>query len=169
MNLVATNIHGCYLIKSERYADPRGFFQEIYSEKTYGACAQKWLQANWSVSRRHVVRGLHKAPFAKLCTCVVGRIFDVVVDLRKDSPTYREWYGVWLSAENGLQMYVPPDCGHGFFAAEDSTLIYLQSGLYNPAAEVTVHWQDPKLGIAWPQVEEYILSDKDRNAAGLVE
>lgn len=123
---------------------------------------------NLSESHKHVVRGLHVASFGKLCTCVRGKLFDVVVDVRKGSPTFGKWIGVWLTMDNQSQLYVPPGCAHGFFAAQNETaLLYAQDGLYDPADSRTLLWNDSQVGINWPECKEYILSDKDKDGHGL--
>lgn len=158
-------VAGAYLVEHDRYRDPRGFFEEIYSSARYGPIARAWPQINVSRSVRHAIRGLHRSPYDKLGTCVAGKLFDVVVDLRPESPTFRGWEGVWLDGENCRQLFVPARCGHGLYAAEDgSVFVYAQSGLFHPPAEVEVNWRDPDLAIAWPEADAYVVSDKDRAA-----
>ena len=160
MDFIKTPVLGAYVIELDRYCDHRGFFQELFNlDRHREIVACPVTQINWSFSLRNVVRGIHKVPFFKLCTCVSGELWDVVVDLRKDSPTYKQWYGVWLNPETPKQLFVPPDCGHGFFAATDhTTLVYAQGGVYDPA-----------LGIKWPEPldGDYIVSDKDALASRL--
>ena len=155
---------GAFVIEGDRYADDRGWFQELYSTaKAYPHLIAGERQINLSCSKKGVVRGMHVVPFAKLCTCVRGRVYDVVADLRPRSATYLQWYGIWLDAENRKQLFVPAGCAHGFFSGEeDSFFLYLQDGTYNPAVEKQVNWRDPKIGIVWPPSQEYILSDKDK-------
>lgn len=163
-----TQVDGAYVIEIDRHNDRRGYFQEVFSSVRYDANLPHVAQINLSLSHKNVVRGLHVAPFGKLCTCVRGSLFDVVADVRKGSPTFGGWHGVWLTEHNCKQLYVPPGCAHGFFAAENDTLLlYEQDGLYDPATDQVINWQCPRLGIAWPKAEEYILSDKDRLAVGL--
>ncbi len=152
-----TNILHCYLTKFVCHEDNRGYFFEISK-------SPEWEQANCSFSKKNVVRGIHIVPYAKQITCISGKICDVVVDLRKESTTYLERLMVWLSPENQLQINVPGGCGHGFMAVEDSTIVYLQSGNYDPSSERNVFWRDETLNINWPSADEYILSDKDLNA-----
>ena len=159
-----SEVAGAFVLDINRYADNRGYFQEVYSvaKDQYPLSC---YQINVSYSHKGVVRGMHVVPFAKLCTCVRGSLFDVVADVRPDSATFLHWYGVWLTEENHRQLFIPANCAHGFFAAEDNTiLLYLQDGTYAPNTEREINWQDPQLGIKWPVVEEYILSDKDRQA-----
>jgi dTDP-4-dehydrorhamnose 3,5-epimerase len=168
MDIISTSIEGCIVLAVKRFEDSRGFFEELYNEDRYEQAAglrRQWRQVNCSRSRRHVVRGLHLAPFAKLVSCLKGEIFDVVVDLRRDSPSYRRWNGWRLSETNNHQVYVPPGCAHGFMAlADDNLVVYLQTDTYNPKAERSLFWRDPTIGIEWPAASEYILSDKDLQA-----
>lgn len=156
---------GAYLITFPRHRDDRGYFQEVFSSVRYDCNLPHVAQVNVASSRRNVVRGLHVAGFGKLCTVVRGRAFDVVADVRRESPTRGNWYGAWLDDENCTQLYVPAGCAHGYFAAADDTLfLYQQDGLHRPGADGAVHWRDPALNIAWPEAEYYVLSDKDRDA-----
>lgn len=163
-----SEVDGAFVLEIDRHSDHRGYFQEVYSvAKTQYPLS--CYQINVSCSNKNVVRGMHVVPFAKLCTCVRGSLFDVVADVRPDSPTYLKWFGVWLTEENHKQLFVPANCAHGFFAAEDNTaLLYLQNGTYAPKLEREINWQDPQLGIEWPESGEYILSDKDRQAPFIV-
>ena len=182
MDYKQTEIADCIIIYPKRFPDERGVFFELYNDHRYlenfihmrdgpgnplGSILiqSKWRQTNCSVSNRHVVRGIHVTPFAKLVTCVLGHVWDVVVDMRKESPTYLKWVGIDLAHDKDVeptQVYVPPGCGHGFFAYEEgSVLIYQQNGTYDPYVETTIHWRDPTLAIAWPDAEDYIVSRKD--------
>lgn len=156
-------VEGAYLYELDRYPDQRGYFEEVYSSiHNYYLNIR---QANISCSHKNVVRGMHVAPFAKLCMCVSGRLFDVVADVRQNSPTYLQWFGVWLDPSEVKQLYVPAGCAHGFFSAEDdSVLLYMQDDLYDPKIGTEINWRDPKLAIDWPSADEYILSDKDAKA-----
>lgn len=151
-------IPGVFVLKPEIFYDSRGSFQEIYNESK--SQPYQWKQVNCSVSAANVVRGIHRSPYAKLCTCLSGRIWDVVVDLRITSPTYKQWDAAWL--EPGMQIFIPAHCGHGFLSVEDnSRLLYLQDDVYIPDLEEQVHWQNPEINITWPEREFYILSEKD--------
>jgi dTDP-4-dehydrorhamnose 3,5-epimerase len=158
-------IYGAFIVESDRHHDSRGWFQELYSTaRDYPHLIGIERQLNMSHSRKGVVRGLHVAPFAKLCSCLSGRVYDVIADVRPDSPTYLNWFGVWLE-NNSKQVFVPANCAHGFFSSEDNTLfMYLQDGTYNPNVEKQVNWRDPKIGIVWPPCQEYIISDKDKHS-----
>lgn len=161
---------GAHVIEFDRYDDPRGYFQEVFSTARYEETMFHVSQVNVSCSHMNVVRGMHIAPFAKLCTCIRGSLFDVVADVRRGSPTFGQWYGVWLTEHNRKQLYVPPGCAHGIFVAENDTLLmYAQNGLYDPKVEKTVHWRDETLAIVWPEAEDYIVSDKDKLAKGLAD
>lgn len=168
MNRTELKVKGAYVYEIDRHEDDRGYFQEVFSEKL--GYSLRILQTNVSYSHQGVVRGLHVANFPKLCTCIKGRLFDVVVDTRKWSGTYLKWDAVWLDENCNKQLYVPSDCAHGFFAAENGTvLMYSQGGTYNPRNEWSVKWNDPLIGVDWPDSEEYILSEKDIAAKGIAE
>jgi dTDP-4-dehydrorhamnose 3,5-epimerase len=157
-------VEGAFELTLSRHWDNRGFFQELFSTNHYPFTNFK--QVNVSCSSQNVIRGIHKTPFGKLCSCLEGELCDIIVDLRPESPTYKNWYKVWLTAGNSKQIYIPPNCGHGFFASQTPTLLlYLQEDTYNPAVEETINWKDPTLAIAWPPAKKhYIVSDKDNNA-----
>jgi dTDP-4-dehydrorhamnose 3,5-epimerase len=160
-------VEGAYVCELDRYPDDRGYFEEIFSLNR-NFFEMDVRQVSVSCSKRNVVRGLHVAPFAKLCMCVSGRLFDVVADARSGSPTYLGWFGVWLSPNEPKQLFVPEGCAHGFYAAEDDTvLLYMQGGVYDPKIGTEIHWRDPRLAIDWPQAESYILSPKDEKAEPL--
>jgi dTDP-4-dehydrorhamnose 3,5-epimerase len=167
MKILPTPIAGCHVIHMDRYPDSRGSFVELFNERRYqeSELAGPWKQLNCSHSRKNVVRGIHIVPFAKLVTCVKGRVFDVVVDMRPSSATYLRWFGEYLSEENAVQVHVPSHCGHAFMAVEpDSIVVYAQDAEYDPAAETSVHWRDETIGIAWPDADEYLVSAKDQAA-----
>lgn len=159
-----TGIIDCFLIHPKRMNDDRGFFQETFEEKKYGSLSNiRWAQSNWSRSKKNVLRGIHCAKYAKLVNCVRGRIWDVVVDLRSKSPTYKKVFSIEISEENALQVYVPEGCGHGFLSLEDnSSLFYLQTGLFALYGEETYRYDS--FGIDWPCFGKYILSSRDQEA-----
>jgi dTDP-4-dehydrorhamnose 3,5-epimerase len=168
MKAEPTIIADCFIVSLDRHDDERGFFVELFRDLGRQPWAGPWLQANCSRSGKNVVRGLHVAPYAKLVTCVSGRAYDVVVDLRPSSPSYRKWTAVELSPANARQVYIPASCGHGFMSLEeDTTLVYLQAGLYDASRDRTVHWRDSSLGIEWPAADRHILSAKDDQAPRL--
>ena len=164
------------LIKPTRHRDERGFFSETYSQRRYKKLGVNvdFLQDNHSFSWEvGTLRGLHfQAPPAaqgKLVHCGKGAIFDVAVDMRRGSPTYGQWEGYELTAENGHQLYVPIGFAHGFVTLEpDSEIVYKCSNYYAPETEGAILWNDPKIGIKWPSVADPILSNKDA-AAPLLE
>jgi dTDP-4-dehydrorhamnose 3,5-epimerase len=164
------NISGVRILKYEKHKDGRGEFQEMYSKNTHGGMLPEIVQVNLSFSRCMTVRGLHVAPYSKLCTVIGGMVFDVIADVRKDSQTYGCWCGVWLDDIECNQILVPANCAHGFFVQEDgSYFLYQQDGLYDPNNEFAINWRDPTLNIKWPKADEYPeayfnLSEKDRFA-----
>jgi dTDP-4-dehydrorhamnose 3,5-epimerase len=165
------------LIKPKRHGDHRGFFAETYSRRQYGDLGIKieFVQDNHSLSREvGTLRGLHfQAPphaQAKLVRSGRGAIFDVAVDIRRGSPTYGQWEGYKLSAENGEQLYIPVGFAHGFVTLEpDSEIVYKCSDYYAPETEGAILWNDPDIGIDWPTDADPILSEKDAVAPLLSE
>ena len=159
-------------LRSTRINDHRGFFAETYSRRKYSQLGidVEFMQDNHSLSRDvGTLRGLHyQGPphaQAKLVRCGRGAIFDVAVDIRKGSPTYGNWEGYKLTAENGDQLYVPVGFAHGFVTLEpDSEIVYKCSDYYAPETEGSVLWNDPDIDIDWPTVSGPILSDKDATA-----
>jgi dTDP-4-dehydrorhamnose 3,5-epimerase len=157
------------LVRAKRFGDARGWFTEVYNETTFAGLGItcRFVQDNHSYSQpAFTLRGLHlQAPPAaqdKLVRCTRGRIFDVAVDIRKGSPTYGNWVGRELSAENGDQLFVPVGFAHGFVTlVPDCEVMYKCSALYSPAHEMGVIWNDPRIGIAWPFAQEPLLSAKD--------
>jgi len=163
-------IPGVFLITPKRFHDSRGYFSELYNAKALAEAGidDVFVQDNFSLSSRAgTVRGLHYqvAPYSqvKLVRVSRGRILDVAVDLRPSSPTYKKHVSVELSAENGVQIYIPDGFGHGFCTLEpDTELVYKVSSHYAPGAEAGVLWSDPELNIDWPVSErDAILSEKD--------
>jgi dTDP-4-dehydrorhamnose 3,5-epimerase len=157
------------LIEPKVFSDKRGFFAEIYkySDFTGMGIKEYFVQDNYSKSSRGVLRGLHfqKNPHAqgKLVQCIKGKIFDVAVDIRKGSPTFRQWVSVELSEENNLILYVPSAFAHGFVVlSEVANVIYKCTREYSPEDDCGIVWNDPDLGIHWP-VKDPILSEKDKS------
>ena len=157
------------LIKSKRHRDARGFFSETYNHKEYSEFGIDivFVQDNHSFSKKAgTLRGLHfqspPSAQAKLVRCSRGAIFDVAVDLRRGSPTYGNWSGYELTAENGQQLYVPVGFAHGFVTLVPNTeIIYKCSDYYAPETEGALLWNDPAIGINWPGLNNPILSEKD--------
>lgn len=172
MNIDVTALDGVLTIEPQRFGDHRGFFAETYSRRKYllQGIAVDFVQDNHSLSATvGTVRGLHfQAPpraQAKLVRCGRGAIFDVVVDIRRGSATYGNWEGFMLSAENGLQLYIPEGFAHGFATLEpDSEIVYKCSDYYAPETEGALRWNDPMIGINWPAFGNPILSEKDAKA-----
>ncbi len=165
------------LIHSKRFGDSRGWFTEVYSEKRFSELGIdcRFVQDNHSLSvPSGTIRGLHfqTPPYgqAKLVRCIRGRIFDVAVDIRKGSPTYGQWVGAHLSAENGNQLFIPIGFAHGFATLEPSTEVtYKVSDVYAPANDGGILWSDPQIGIDWnlPGDIEATLSVKDETQPAL--
>ena len=168
INVVDTSLIDARLIVPDVFGDERGFFKETYSSAKYHALGihEEWVQDNLSRSSRNVLRGLHgDRRMAKLVQVVLGRAWDVIVDLREGSPTYCKWEGFELSADNHRQLYIPSGFLHGFLAqTDDVILMYKQSALYDPTQEFAVNWRDPTLAIAWPLDGAPVMSQKDANA-----
>lgn len=162
-----TILPGVFLIKPKTFLDNRGFFREIFKSsdfKTIGINTQ-FVQDNFSYSIKNVIRGLHfqKPPKeqAKLVMCIYGEIFDVAVDLRKDSSTYLKWYGVELTRENGYMLYIPKGFAHGFLVKSEYACVYYKCDEeYSPKHDSGVRYDDPNINIDWG-VKNPIISDKD--------
>lgn len=170
-----TTVDGAFVIKPEPREDHRGFFARMF-------CAETWKkhglnptvnQCNASLTKKKgSIRGLHyqNAPHAevKLVRCTKGKIFDVCVDIRPNSPTYRKWFGIELTAENHTMLYIPEGCAHGFQTLEDdSEIFYMVSAAYNKESEGGVKFDDPAIGIAWP-LSMTDISEKDAALPPLV-
>jgi dTDP-4-dehydrorhamnose 3,5-epimerase len=175
VNQVETRLLGPILIEPTVHGDSRGFFVETYRKNEYAklGIGEDFVQDNHSRSSRGVVRGIHfQLPpgQAKLVRCAHGTIFDVVVDLRRSSPTYGQWEGHELSDENARQLYVPIGFGHGFCVlSEVADVIYKVSGYYDASIERGIAWDDPDVGVAWPTDVELIVSERDASAPRLAE
>lgn len=145
-----------YLLKPRVFGDQRGFFLESWNEDTFRAAGLdlSFVQDNHSRSARGILRGLHyqtENPQGKLVRVTSGEVFDVVVDLRRHSPTLGRWYGEWLSAENHQMLWIPPGFAHGFYVTSDcADFQYKCTDVYHPASEVCLAWDDPTLNIDWP-------------------
>lgn len=168
MKVVQTNISDVKIIQPKVFGDERGFFLETFETERY----QKMLginldfvQDNYSRSQKGVLRGLHfqrENPQGKLVRVVRGEVFDVAVDIRKDSPTYAKWVGILLSEDNKTQLWIPPGLAHGFVVLSDiADFEYKCTDYYNPASEGCLLWNDPTVNIDWPILNP-ILSAKDK-------
>lgn len=169
MILTRTAVAGAYVIEPERIEDERGFFARTFCRREFEAAGlnASFVQCNISFNRhKGTLRGLHyqDPPHAeaKLIRCTMGAIFDVIVDLRRDSPTFKRWGSVELTASNRKMMFAPEGCAHGFQTLEDdSEVLYQMSGFYRPDAARGCRWDDPIFGIEWPPGPR-IISDRDR-------
>ena len=170
MNIITTPIAGLLVIEPQVFQDARGYFVETYNADRYRAAGitAQFVQDNQSCSSYGVVRGLHfqRPPYsqAKLVCCTVGRVLDVAVDLRKDSPTFGQWFSVELSEANKRQFFIPRGFAHGFSVLSDQAIFtYKCDNLYHPESDGGVLLSDPDLGIDWQIPEELrIISEKDK-------
>lgn len=168
MKVEETKLEGVLIIEPDVFGDSRGFFLETYQKERYEEHGIKcdFVQDNHSRSVKGTIRGLHfqvSPAQDKLVRVTRGRVFDVAVDIRKDSPTFGEWVGVDLSEENKKQLFVPIGFAHGFCALEDTNdFEYKCSSYYNPKTEIGIAWNDPDIGVEWP-IENPILSERDKN------
>ena len=163
-------INGLYEIQPKVFGDSRGYFFESYSEKDFfeAGLKMKFVQDNQSFSTKGILRGMHfqkKHPQGKLVRCVAGKVYDVAVDLRKDSPTFGQYYGVILDSEKQNQFYVPQGFAHGFLVLTESAIFaYKCTDFYHPEDEGGLMWNDEQIGIDWDSVAsdlKPLLSDKD--------
>ncbi|WP_372764327.1 dTDP-4-dehydrorhamnose 3,5-epimerase [Litorivivens sp.] len=170
MNVIKTPIDGLLVIEPKVFGDERGFFMETWQAGRYeeAGVAGVFVQDNHSRSRQGILRGLHyqiQNPQGKLVRVTEGEVFDVAVDLRRQSATFGQWYGVTLSGSNHRQFWVPPGFAHGFYVlSETADFVYKCTDYYSPEYERSLLWNDPEIGIDWPLVDAAspILSDKDR-------
>ncbi len=164
-----TSIEGVIIIEPQVFGDNRGYFMETYKEPDFknAGLDYKFVQDNQSKSKKGVLRGLHfqiNHPQAKLVRVIKGEVFDVAVDLRKESPTYGKWEGVILSENNKKMLMIPRGFAHGFLVLSDEAeFIYKCDDVYHPNDEGGIMYNDPDIGIAWPTIDcEIILSNKDK-------
>lgn len=165
---IGTGVSDCYLIQMDRKEDARGFFQETYKQIDFHAMwlPESWPQDNFSRSNQGVLRGLHVQGKhqAKLVSCWDGEIFDVCVDLRPKSPTFKKWMAVTLSPEYKVALYVPPGCAHGFYVTKGPALVHYKiSEAYDAVRDKGVKWDDEELKIDWPLGGETLISARDSN------
>lgn len=163
------NIKGLYEITPKVYGDERGYFMETYEYEQFkeGGIDAVFVQDNQSMSRKGVLRGLHyqkEHMQGKLVRAISGRVFDVAVDIRKDSETYGKWYGVVLDSEKKNMFYIPEGFAHGFLVlSETAEFTYKCTDYYHPEEEAGFMWNDETIGIEWPEIDcEVILSEKDK-------
>ncbi len=170
MILTQTKLPGAYIIELEKQEDERGFFARVWCKKEFSEhrLASRMVQANMSANKkRGTLRGLHYqlAPHqeTKLVRCTKGAIFDVIIDLRPESGTYKQWLGVELTAENHKMLYVPEGFAHGYQTLRDDTEVFYQvSEFYSPESERGVRWNDPAFSIHWAITDSMLISPKDQ-------
>lgn len=167
---IETDIKDLFIIEPTVFGDARGYFMETYNYAEFSEAGldMKFVQDNESKSKKGVLRGLHMQknnPQGKLVRVIDGEVFDVAVDLRKESKTYGKWKSVILSSENKKQFYVPEGFAHGFLVlSETATFVYKCTRLYDPTDEMGIMWNDKNIDIKWPleSIEEVLLSEKDK-------
>ena len=168
-----TPIEGLYVIEPTIHQDERGYFVETYNQRDFEEAGlyYTFVQDNQSMSVKGVLRGLHfqkEFPQAKLVRVIRGTVFDVAVDIRKNSPTYGKWYGVELSEDNKKQFLISEGFAHGFVVLSDvAEFCYKVTDFYHPGDEGGIAYNDPDIGIEWPVTDNLIMSQKDQNWPGL--
>jgi len=175
MRVTPTAIADVLLLEPRVFGDARGFFLESYNEKVFAQATGlqvQFVQDNHSRSQRRVLRGMHfqtENPQGKLVRVVAGAVFDVVVDIRPDSPSYGRWIGEELSVDNQRQLWIPPGLAHGFLVlSESADFLYKTTAYYHPASERCLAWNDPIVGIDWPLDDTPpLVSDKDAKGLSL--
>ncbi|MBU9848762.1 dTDP-4-dehydrorhamnose 3,5-epimerase [Rahnella aceris] len=175
MNVIDTEVIGVKLVEPKVFGDDRGFFLETFQQNRYKEMLEidlDFVQDNHSRSSKNVLRGLHfqtSKPQGKLVRVVRGEVFDVVVDIRRESATFGKWVGVYLSEDNKNQLWVPPGLAHGFVVISDfADFEYKCTDYYDPKNEGCLIWNDPEVGVKWP-VSEPLLSAKDALGQGFSE
>ena len=170
MQIIQTSIPDILIIAPKVFGDERGFFMETYQAQRFSELGipTNFVQDNHSGSRQGILRGLHyqiRQPQGKLVRAVAGEVFDVAVDIRKNSPTFGKWVGVNLTAQNKHQLWVPAGFAHGFYVTSEwAEIVYKATDYYAPEWERSILWNDPQLGIEWPQMlKPPALSSKDAN------
>lgn len=175
MKVIDTTIPDVKIIEPTVYGDERGFFMETWNQQKFEEFVSKkptsFVQDNHSKSKLGILRGLHyqtENTQGKLVRVTSGEVFDVAVDIRKNSETYGQWVGTYLSAENKRQLWVPEGFAHGFYVtSETAEFVYKCTNYYHPASEVSLAWNDKRIAIDWPCKREPLLSDKDKNGLAL--
>ncbi len=172
MNVSTCNLAGVLIIEPKVFGDSRGFFLETWNRERYYEAGLRldFVQDNVSLSRRGTLRGLHyqnPKPQGKLLQVLQGEVFDVAVDIRRSSPTFSQWHGVVLSAENKKQFFIPPGFAHAFLVLSETALFHYKcTDFYSPKDEMTLSWEDPEVGVQWP-TREVLLSEKDKHGLKL--
>lgn len=175
MNVMTTPLEGVLVIEPPVFGDERGWFSESFNHRKFAEAVGRdvtFVQDNHSRSVKGVLRGIHfqtgEAAQGKLVRATVGEVFDVAVDLRKSSPTFGQWTGVVLSAENKKQLWVPAGFGHAFLVTSDVAEVqYKVDAYWSPDHERSLRWDDPEVGIEWPEIQSVSLSGKDERADDL--
>jgi dTDP-4-dehydrorhamnose 3,5-epimerase len=174
LNVIRCQLEGLLIVEPKIFGDSRGFFMESWNQRRYAEAGlpDSFVQDNLSFSHRGALRGLHfqnPSPQGKLVSVLQGEVFDVAVDLRRNSATFGKSESIRLSAENKRQFYVPPDFAHGFLVLSETALFHYKcTAFYSPKDELTLLWNDPDLGIDWP-LENPTLSEKDAKGLRLRE
>ncbi|WP_063660043.1 dTDP-4-dehydrorhamnose 3,5-epimerase [Aliivibrio fischeri] len=171
MKVIDTRIPDVKIIEPSVFGDERGFFMETWNQKQFEELVTgkptPFVQDNHSKSKKGILRGLHyqtENTQGKLVRVVSGEVFDVAVDIRKSSPTFGQWVGEYLSAENKRQLWIPEGFAHGFYVTSDEAeFVYKCTNYYHPSSEVSIRWNDEHIGIKWPINEKPILSSKDKS------
>jgi dTDP-4-dehydrorhamnose 3,5-epimerase len=173
-NIIDTNLTEVKILQPKVFGDARGFFYESFNARDFLSAVgvdTPFVQDNHSKSSLGVLRGLHyqiKHPQGKLVRVISGEVYDVVVDIRRSSPSFGRWMGARLSAENNLQIWIPPGFAHGFMVlSESAEFLYKTTDYWYPEHERSLIWNEPTLGIDWPQGVTPLLSNKDLNAPNL--
>lgn len=176
MNVLPTAIPDVLILEPQVFGDERGFFLESFNARTFAGATglkREFVQDNHSRSLKNVLRGLHyqiKQPQGKLVRAVAGEVFDVAVDLRKNSPFFGQWVGERLSAENKRLLWIPEGFAHGFLVlSEYAVFLYKTTDYYSPDHERSILWSDPKIGVKWPIQGEPVLAAKDANGTLLAD
>jgi dTDP-4-dehydrorhamnose 3,5-epimerase len=175
MKIIDTKIPDVKIIEPTVFGDERGFFMETWNQKRFEELVTgkptQFVQDNHSKSKKGILRGLHyqtENTQGKLVRVVSGEVFDVAVDIRKDSPTFGQWVGEYLSAENKRQLWIPEGFAHGFYVTSDEAeFVYKCTNYYDPKSELSICWDDLELAIDWPIEVDVVLSEKDNNAISL--
>lgn len=176
IKVTKTPIEDLVIIEPSVFGDDRGYFMETYNEEVFKdhGLDMTFIQDNESKSKKGVLRGLHfqtEYPQGKLVRVTKGKVWDVGVDLRKDSPTYGQWFGVELSDDNKKMFYIPEGFAHGFLVLSDEAVFnYKCTNLYHPEFDGGIRWNDPDINVEWPEIDtEFLLSEKDQNQPFLEE
>lgn len=173
MQITSTQLQGLMLVELKVFEDERGFFFESFHKRIFSEnnISLEFVQDNHSRSKQGTLRGMHyqiRQPQGKLVRVILGEIFDVAVDLRKSSPTFGQWMGLFLSAENKKQLYIPPGFAHGFYVVSEwADVIYKATDYYAPQWERTLLWNDPQINVDWHLIEGNSLLLSPKDAAGI--